>query len=294
MLFIRAEYRVEFLSSGETREFAALGTGFFISALGVGMTAQHVLYPWRYNGRLKVLEKMDVARVLKDTLRVTMWLPDRRVTEPGAHPPRFLTDGGYRMDGERDDIRILHVAPLEQAPQEVATPFGAVEVPMPKLGKGDLVVFQVLDFSRRFPAVALAPAAGGASPLDEVMVIGYPLSRLRDGLAKPQPSTGRVRHVGDTYMELDSPLHSGNSGGPIFDKRGRAIGVASAVLDSPVYGVAVSVRAMHDAWAGVRQQIRDRQARLKAMGCYHGALDGIPGPMTWEADRCQERLLTSL
>jgi S1-C subfamily serine protease len=295
ILYIRTDYQVEFLNSGETKEFTAFGTGFFISPVGVGMTAQHVIYPWLYNGQLRMLEKMELARVREDSLKVTMWLTDDRVADDdGEASERYLTESAYQLGPDRSEIRVLHVSQLENVPQEVATPFGAVDVPMPKLGKGDLVVFQIMDFTRRFPAVSLSSPEQGAAPLDEVMVIGYPLSRLQDGIAKPQPSTGRVRHVGSEVLELDSPLHSGNSGGPIFNKQGRAIGLASAVLDSPVYGVAVRVEALRAAWDGVRADIRSRQAQLKEIGCYRGALDGIPGPQTWAADRCRERLLSAL
>ncbi len=160
---------------------------------------------------------------------------------------------------------------------------------MPKFGKSDLVVFQVLDFSRRFPHVQLPGKGAGVTALDEIMVIGYPLSRLRNGVAAPQPSRGRVRRVGHDILELDSPLHPGNSGGPILDRHGRAIGLASAILDSPVYGIAVKGEDLRAAWSSIRVSIREEQVRLKALGCNPGPLDGIPGRRTWEARRCETK-----
>ncbi len=289
ILFIRTEYQVQFLKTGETKTFTSFGTGFFISPVGEAMTANHVLYPWLYNREIKAMEELGVVKVLEDTLELTMWLTDSQVMGEKRDPASYYEKNGYRLGGERRDIRILYTADLEQRPEQVMSPLGPVEIEMPELGKGDFVIFQIMDFSRRFNFVQLDPSGHNTSALDEVMAIGYPLARLQDGKAIPQVTRGVVRRMGQSIMELDSPLHSGNSGGPILDKRGRVVGLASAVLDSPVYGVAVRGEDLNAAWKQVRETVGMDQRRLKEIGCYSGAVDGIPGQQTLQARQCRER-----
>lgn len=287
ILFIRTDYQVRFLPTEEVRDLTAFGTGFFISPEGVGMTARHVIHPWRFSRQLRALETLGLAEVLPESLRVTMWPTEAQVTDPNVEGGPYHTDNGYRTNGRRPDIHILYTAPLEEAVEQVALPLGLVDVSIPKLGGSDLLVFQVLDFSRRFSYVRLADGTEPVSPLDEIMVLGYPLSRLANGMAMPQPSRGRVRHVGRDFLELDSPMHPGNSGGPILNRRGQAVGLASAILDSPVYGVAVNGEDLRAAWTKVKSAVREEQARLKALGCDPGPLDGIPGRKTWQARACE-------
>ena len=77
---------------------------------------------------------------------------------------------------------------------------------------------------------------------------------------------------------------------PILDGQGNAIGLASAILDSPVYGVAVRAADLRAAWQTVKDDTREEQRRLQALGCDPGAIDGIPGKRTWEAIDCGKRL----
>ena len=293
ILFIRTEFKVQFLQTGETKTFTSFGTGFFISPFGEAMTAKHVLYPWLYHRKLKAMEKLGVAKVLADTLELTMWLTDSQVRGKKGDPASFYEENAYRLDGERKDIRILYTADPEVKTEQIMSPVGPVEIEIPELGKGDFVIFQIMDFSRRFKFVPLDPSGHNTTALDEVMAIGYPLARLQEGRAIPQASRGGVRRVGPSIMELDSPLHSGNSGGPILDKRGRVVGLASAVLDSPVYGVAVRAVDLSAAWMQVRETVRMDQRRLKGIGCYSGAVDGIPGRQTLQARHCRGRLFAA-
>ena len=74
----------------------------------------------------------------------------------------------------------------------------------------------------------------------------------------------------------------------MLDRQGRVIGLASAVLDSPVYGLAVRAEAIRKAIEQVRADLQAEQKLLTAMGCYHGPIDGIAGRQTWQARRCAE------
>lgn len=293
VVYIRTEFQMLFHPSEEIRDMSTFGTGFLVSPVGVGMTAQHVIYPWRFDREFKAYEEMGMAEIVPGSHRVTMWLTGSLVMDNGQEPPEILLHGSYQMHGNDGRIRILLAADLENKLEMVRSPYGMIPVKLPKQGKSDLVVFQLLDFSRQFDSLTIAAARPQVKALDEVMVIGYPLARLENGLAHPQPSRGRVRQVGRELLELDSPLHPGNSGGPILNNRGETIGLASAILDSPVYGLAIRAEDLRRAWEQVKNQIRTRQRQLKRMGCDPGPIDGIPGKQTLDARICEQQMLTA-
>jgi S1-C subfamily serine protease len=286
ILYIRTEYRVRLKLTGEERNLIGFGTGFFISPSGIALSAQHVIYPWRYEKILRASLEAGMVELIPGTHTVTVWMANQRVLTGDDSARSFLPQNAYQMGSHRRELSLLYSGDRHETLESVATPMGTYNLKMPRLVLGDVVVLQVHDERRRFPHLTLAPAKVSLAPLDEVMVVGYPLSRLQNGVAIPQPSRGRVRRMSDGMVELDSPLHPGNSGGPILDRQGRVIGLASAILDSPVYGVAVPVRELHEAWNEVRRQVRAEQLQLKALGCDPGAIDGIPGSRTQQARRC--------
>lgn len=293
VLFIRSTYSVRMVQSGEIREQTAFGTGFLISPAGVALTAQHVIYPWRFNERLLATFALGLAELVPGSLELDVWLADRRVTSGDEEDAAVFAEEAYRLDAAHAGVRILHVGRMDVRDLAVVSPLGPTTVHVPRVGAGDLVVLQLVDPGRRFPYLRL-DAAPAPAPLDEVLVVGYPLSRLQAGRAVPQAAKGRVRRAGGTVLELDTALHPGNSGGPILDARGRVVGMASAILDTPVYGIALHAAELRAAWAAVRADVRAEQRGLRRLGCDPGALDGIPGPHTLAARACAERLAGGL
>ncbi len=47
---------------------------------------------------------------------------------------------------------------------------------------------------------------------------------------------GHVRRTFENMLQVDTSIHSGNSGGPIIDLRGKVIGIASAVATGRAIG----------------------------------------------------------
>jgi S1-C subfamily serine protease len=127
-----------------------------------------------------------------------------------------------------------------------------------------------------------------------VMVVGYPLSRLQDGRAVPQAAAGRVRRAGGEMLELDAALHPGNSGGPVLGLDGRVVGMASAILDSPVYGLALPEPELEAARQAAQQSTLAQQRHLRALGCYAGPMDGVPGSATLAALPCSAGIRAGL
>ena len=289
ILFIRTDYRVHFVQTNEERNITVFGTGFFIAPNGLGMTARHTLYPWLYDRQFLVLSQLGYARFIPGSVRVSMWMVDRRVVRPGSG--EFDHGEAYRTDGTHEEILMLHAS--DPTPQEVMmeSPLGPVMIEVPGAEEPDVAVFQIMDFQRRFPSIPLEPLVGPPGALDEVLVVGYPLSRLQDGKSVPQASRGIVRRTTARLLELESSLLPGVSGGPILNREGRLVGMAYGIISSPTYGLAMRAGGMLQHLRMTRDAVRERQRRMAGLGCDPGPPDGHIGPRTWRAYLCAKNLL---
>lgn len=86
------------------------------------------------------------------------------------------------------------------------------------------------------PAAPLRPLAFRNSPTrlgEDIVAIGYPLATLLADSVKI--TTGNVNALAgirnDTrYLQISTPIQPGNSGGPVVDRSGSLIGIATATL----------------------------------------------------------------
>jgi S1-C subfamily serine protease len=287
-LLIHARYEIEFLREGTTSEGGSFGTGFLASPTGLAITAQHVLFPWRYDRDFLVLEQLGLVRVVPDSVRWLVWRAGARALPDPADPSVVEPETAYGTAAGQHRLRLLHAPPPETSVEMVTSPVGVIEIPMPVPGASDSAVLQLLEFGAAFPH--LAPAEGTARPgaLDEVLLLGYPFSRLPDGVAAPQGIRGLVRTPGDELLELDAAVHAGLSGGPVVDRNGTLVGMVTATLRSDVYAVALSLDSLLGLLAETRAQVRSEEARLAAGGCDPGEVDGVFDARTEAAYRCEE------
>jgi len=95
-----------------------------------------------------------------------------------------------------------------------------------------------------------APAEG-----QEIQVIGYPTASEQIDLdsAKyyaPTFNTGRISRVAPRILQVDAPVTTGNSGGPVVNQRGKVVGVVAVRAISarggelPNFGGAVTVQSV--------------------------------------------------
>ena len=278
VVFIHTRYEVEFIESGETKEYDSFGTGFLISADGLGLTAQHVLFPWRYEREFLLLKELELARIVPDTMRWSMW--------PTGTPVSDL-ESAYHSDREDRSLRFLYAPDINVAEELASTPVGMVKVPVPVPDGADIGVFQIMDFDTRFDNLTMKETVSETEPLDDVLVVGYPFSRLREGVAIPQAVRGFVRLVGAEVMELDTALHPGLSGGPVLNREGKVIGMAIAVFQSDVYGIAVRQLGLDEALENTVEAVRQEEQRLAQLNCDPGEVDGRVDRQTQAAYRCE-------
>ncbi len=78
------------------------------------------------------------------------------------------------------------------------------------------------------PAVALSDEPPPDSG-DSVLIIGNPLGAK--GIAMRGTVLGCFSLDGESVMEVEAAIHSGNSGSPIFDSKGRVVSVVFAVVE---------------------------------------------------------------
>lgn len=115
----------------------------------------------------------------------------------------------------------------------------------------------------RAPHLAGAPHARfDAMPArlnSDVTVAGYPLSDLLGGLNITRGAVSSDRGMGGdmTRMQITAPVQPGNSGGPVFSRRGTVVGVVVSKLNAQAVAEAVG-----DIPQNVNFAIRGEMARL--------------------------------
>lgn len=286
-LFIRTTYDIELIREEEVAPQQTFGSGFFVSDGGLALGARHVLFPWHYDRDLQVLVSLGLIRVREETVAWSIWTTDTQVLdgEDASGVRRFNSKTPWSSRSEEQAVRHLYSPPMKFSEEWVEAPIGAVTIPVPVQDSDDVAVLQLMQFAE--PVVSLSMAAQKVEPLDEALALGYPFSRLEDGKAVPQGVTGFVRRVTENVLELDTALNPGLSGGPVLNRDGEVIGMAIGVLQSDVYGLAIRARDLRRVLDDAAVHVRSEEARLQALGCDPGPIDGVFDAHTWKAYGCE-------
>lgn len=91
----------------------------------------------------------------------------------------------------------------------------------------------LLQVEKKSVAIPLVPAFDTAKG-EEVLTLGYPLVALQGQAQKA--TFGRVNALSGIgndirYVQIDTPIQPGNSGGPLLNARGEVVGVVTATLN---------------------------------------------------------------
>jgi serine protease Do len=156
--------------------------------------------------------------------------------------------------------------------------------------KTDLALIKVAG-DRPFPALHFGNS-DAARVGDWVLAIGNPFGLGGTATAGIISARGRDIRSGpyDDYLQIDAPINSGNSGGPIVNANGDVIGVNTAIYSPNGGNVGIGFaipasqareivedlkvnRVVHRGWLGVQiQGIDDDLARSLGLDEAHGAL----------------------
>jgi len=173
-------------------------------------------------------------------------LPPRKITQavalphpeplPFAQGAQLMTGSGIVMEGGRQIVTNRHVI---EGMSVIAVRNGTGHVRMARVVKtsaeDDLAL---LEIDRPFPDGAVMPLADIVEPPPgrEAVVMGFPMINLF-GDEQPSLTEGIVAKsagLGNdpNTFQITAKINKGNSGGPVFDRRGHLMGVAVGKVDS--------------------------------------------------------------
>ncbi|MBK8175528.1 MAG: DegQ family serine endoprotease [Rhodospirillales bacterium] len=144
---------------------------------------------------------------------------------------RAALGSGFIISGDGVIVTNNHV--IGDAQKIAVTLKDGSEFPAKLLGsdeKTDLAVLKI-DAGRTLPSVSWGNS-DATRVGDWVVAVGNPFGLTGTVTAGIVSSRGRDLHAGpyDDFIQIDAPLNSGNSGGPLFDAAAHVIGVNTAIF----------------------------------------------------------------
>jgi serine protease Do len=193
---------------------------------------------------------------------------------PGAVPVRRGAGSGFIISADGYVVTNNHV--VEGAQEIVVTLSDGRQFPAKLVGLDpptDLAVLKVQ--AQGLPYVSFARSAMPQVG-DWVVAVGNPFGL--GGTATAGIVSAQGREIGESYvsyLQIDAPINSGNSGGPSFDLSGRVVGVNSAIFSPTGGSVGIGFAIPADLAETVTGQlIRDGRVTRGYLGV--GARDLTP------------------
>lgn len=143
-----------------------------------------------------------------------------------------LVATNYHVVSERKDLRVF-------LPESNVSFYANVEL---KDISNDLVILRLTNFDYEhiyFGEIPYAIKSSSTVQLGEqVFTLGFPLGKLLGESAKF--SDGTISSLSGlmgtaNLFQINNPIQPGNSGGPLFDKRGNVVGIVLASLDAKFF-----------------------------------------------------------
>ena len=229
LAFLLVEY---WLEADEKRVYhnVAEGTAFLVDAEGYLLTNRHVACPWLEDA---LFEKVASHFRMRDAsltfgYRSFLWLEGERAFNRAGRMIESpdLTDFFFIENAfSTETVPYLRIAGVGKPPTRVRQ---VLTSPL----KDD---FAVIKIDKVPPGLVPIPLDLEMDPrklpkLSRVIALGFPLgSRSQADTVNVSVVRGNVRRTFENMFQIDASLHAGNSGGPVVDAGGKAIGIVSAV-----------------------------------------------------------------
>lgn len=233
------------------------GTGFLADEVGHVITNKHVVQPWKFDAEIATMQALGDVRIREDSVRISAWPTGTEFItgEREPDPARGL------HTGEGGGLELIHTAPDSWRERRTDFGLGEINYRTHALDDRDLAVLRVrpaLAPHRPLP-LAESTAAAGLSPLDPVLTIGFPrgMRGLEGNRALTSPSLGTVRKIEKT-IHVTASIIPGNSGGPLFDREGRVVGIATRVY-SETLGICIQIDRVQE----LLREVRSRPVKLR-------------------------------
>ena len=244
--FVMVQYRIRVEDTvvyNQVRE----GTAFLVDPEGYLLTNRHVACPWLEDSTL-----FDIIRQIRGAgkiplfdYRIFLWFEGdsafNRLQGIGAGDEVedvYDLSSAYRRGGSKR-ISIAGVArPMSTTSQKIRSPL-----------QDDFAVLKInrvpngllpLPLDREFDMAKL-------ERLSPVIALGFPLgSRTQADVINVSVTRGHIRRTFRNFFQVDTSIYKGNSGGPIIDRNGKVIGIASAVATDRAVAPLVVITPLSD------------------------------------------------
>ncbi|UCF93881.1 MAG: trypsin-like peptidase domain-containing protein [Desulfobacterales bacterium] len=206
------------------------GTAFLVDDEGYLLTNRHVVCPWLEDSQLYLI--INKSRQAQKSLRLgyhlALWFEGQKAFKrlPRISDRADLDDSYFLAQAfSTDGVRRLAIAGVAKSPDKT---WQLVKSPL----KDD---FAVLKIDRVPEGLRPLPLDRRMDPLKvpkllPVIALGFPLgSRTQEATVNVSVTRGHVRRSFANFLQVDTSIYRGNSGGPIIDIHGNVIGIASSV-----------------------------------------------------------------
>jgi S1-C subfamily serine protease len=227
--FVLVEYRV-LDDENQYYHNRSEGTAFLVDEQGYLLTNRHVACPWLEDSSIyRLINRYgQLQRPLRLEYRAFLWFEGQKafkrlpqLSESDDLDDIYHLDRAFRTDGERR-LAIVGVAKVPEKTHE------RIKSPL----KDDFAVLKI----NRVPEglnplpLDLRMTPSKVPKLLPVIALGFPLgSTTQEAAVNVSVTRGHVRRAFENFLQVDSSLYRGNSGGPVIDVNGKVIGIASSV-----------------------------------------------------------------
>lgn len=228
------------------------GTGFALSRDGYIVTNKHVVQPWKFDPELAAMEALGEVEIAKDSVLLAAWRSGQECMTADRKP-----DFAIGFNTELGNLHLAGASPDSMVTRVTEIAGTGIDYAVHELDNNDVVILKV-DTNDPLVPVPCSSFAGRAPirKLDRVMALGFPRGQrgLEVGVAETSPSLGTVRKVEDT-IHITASIIPGNSGGPVFNKGGKVVGIATRVY-SETLGICLKI----DHALGLLDDVRKKEA----------------------------------
>ena len=226
---------------------AAEGTAFLVDQEGYLLTSRHVSCPWLEDPHFAtVAQQLRMQNLIPGFgSRLFLWFEGQRAFNRAGRMVESpdLTDFFFVENAfSTESPPRLHIAGVAKSTVRTRQMFTS---PL----KDDFAVLKI----EKVPAgLEPIPLDLGMDPrklpkLTRVIALGFPLgARTQADTVNVSVVEGNVRRTFENMFQIDASLHGGNSGGPVIDARGRAIGIVSAVAMDFTQGLVPMITPVWD------------------------------------------------